>query len=443
MNLLSGIEVTILTLLIVFNIFIFTIILYLFSKLQMKLSYFHPGWIILSAIFLYGQLVPIYILLSNNINKVGNLFLYLYNFESLIIIYLMNTALLLIILFIEWVFIFNTKKDTSNNLCINRTEYISITITGFIILFIAFIRFYQDINSIQNINPSLIFDKVSRIETGGSSIISFTNLYIISFIFLFISFYKTTSKKMKVLIMTLFIVSSGLIFYTGTTMQVFMMFIALIYIGVKFKKINYKKLIIYLIMFLPVFYFLVQSMEAYRHHQLGLPYQFSILEIPDFTSFESVTGYISGFILLGSTELFKEYNLLDFIVGLLPGSVISIFNYDYTSITNIIHNSSLISSYGVYVPTIAISMMFLGGSSFFIFALFYIVIRFIFKILNSYGVKTFIISVTIYIDLFYIFRINIEAGLGKLRFDILLLVATLFIYIFIKSFIKKFSKKRM
>src|SRR5699024_1620691 len=141
-------------------------------------------------------------------------------------------------------------------------------------------------------------------------------------------------------------------------------------------------------------------------------------------------GYISGFVLLSSTELFSKYNLLDFFVGLFPSSLISIFNYDFTSITNLIHGSPLISSYGVYVPTLAISMMFFWESSLFIFAIFYMTIRMVFKILNSYGLKTFIISVMVYIDLFYFFRINIEAGLAKLRFDILLLLIALLLYVF-------------
>lgn len=443
MNLMSGMEVTILAVIILFNIIIFISILYLFSKAQLKVSYFHPGWIILAALFLYGQMIPIYLFLTNDVNGVENLFLYLYDFNSLVIIYLMNTALLIIILFIEMFFLMNRNNENKTNFNLNRIDYLAITTTGFIILIVAFIRFYQDFNNIQNTNPSLIFDKVSRIDTGGFSIITFTNLYMISFIFLFITLFNTYSKKLKIIIISLFLFASGLVFYTGTTMQVFIMFIALIYIGDKFGKINYKKLIIYSFIFLPVFYLLVQMTEAYRHHQLGLTYHFSIFEIPDLTSFESVTGYISGFILLNSTNLLTNYNLIDFIVGLFPGSIISFFNYDYTSITNIIHNSTLISSYGVFVPTLVVSMMFYWESAFLIFALFYIVVRIIFKVLNSYGIKSFIISVILYIDLFYFFRINIEAGLGKLRFDFVLLVSGLMLYLIIKIFIKKFSKKQV
>ncbi|TVT28911.1 oligosaccharide repeat unit polymerase [Salinicoccus cyprini] len=445
MSLLENNEKIILFCVIMFNFLIFLIIGNLLLKSQSKLKFLHPGWIILVSLFLYSQITPIYLLFVNITNISNQIFLSLYNFNDFLKIYLLYTFVAILILLCEIFILYylKDKKEEKLKLKINLSKSLAVLYIGFFLFALAVVMFIYSYNSLVNINANLIFDKVERIESNNiSSLISYINLYMASFIFLFIAFFNSNNKGLKTSIIFLFIVASLVVFYMGTTLQVLLMIIAFVYIGKAFDKVNVAKTIKYIIVILPIFFVLMNVSETYREYKLNLTDNFTIFSLPDLTTFESVTGFISGLILLNSDYIIESYGLIDFVLGLFPGSILNFINYEHIPMTTLIDNSFAVSSYSTYVPTLPVSMLPYIELSVIIIPLIYLIAFFIINILTSRSISLFVISTIFYIDLFYMIRINIEAWLGKLRLDIFVLLTFIILYKISEKILRKYISVR-
>lgn len=239
----------------------------------------------------------------------------------------------------------------------------------------------------------------------------------------------------------MFITFSFFIFYLGTTLQVFLMVIAFFYITFKYSANKFKKLLIYSVIIIPVFYFCVQLSEAYRLYKLKLTNKIDLVNLFDFSTFESITGYISGLIFLNTTNLKEKYNFTDLILGFLPGSVENKIGDQRITITEIINQSPFLTSNGLYVPTLPISMLFNVVLSIIILIIVYFSISYILYFLNRGSISKFLVSILIYIEIFYLLRINMEAWLGKLRLDLVILLVGIILYKFLNSYFYKINKK--
>lgn len=431
--------------LVLFNFVIISLIVYIFVKSQKYISFLHPGWLLLLSLALYGQVTPIFVLYADYGNISNNLFLRLFEFQKFIKIYSVYTFILLLILITEYFlyFIINKQGKYQQTLNVNLSKKLSISITGFLVYIFSMIIFITDYNSILNINPDLVFNKVERIENADvGSLLSFTNLYMISFLFLFLSFFLIKNFKLRFTILLLFFISSGLIFYMGTTMQVLLMIIAFVYLGLYFKEFTLQKVVKYTVIITPIFLLLMTISEEYRKYQLNLTSRMDFLSLPDFSVFESITGYISGFILLNSTYIIDNYSLIDVFLGVIPNSILSVMNIDHTSMTVLIRDSHLASSYGTYVPTLPISIIPYLWAAIVLIPILYLVIFFIIKILTQYNLITLLISTLFYIDLFYLIRINIEDWIAKFRFDLFILLIFFLLYKLIEIFLDNYIIKR-
>ncbi|OIS62109.1 O-antigen polymerase [Staphylococcus equorum] len=445
MYLLDINEKSILLLIIIISFILNSIYIYLTINYQKKINFLHPAWLIIAVLFLYGQLTPIYFFFVKIENITNPLLLRLFNFDDFIKIYIVY-IFVTVVFFILDLLIYSNLKYQPNYYKVEKlkeSQEVSIFLTGCIFYVLGIIIYIYNFNTINSVDSSFIFDKTQRlngeeIEAG----LNHTSFYITSFLFLFNSFYITRIKPIKIIIIIMFLVFSFMIFYLGTTLQVFLMIISFFYITYKYDVVKFKKLVISSSILIPLFYLLVQFSEAYRVYKLKLTNKIDLTNIFDFSSFESITGYISGFIFLNTNGIKHEYNMGDLIFGLLPGSFGRLIGEEGKNVTEIINGSPFVSSNGLYVPTLPISILFNIGITVLILIIAYLTISLLFIYLNKKSISKFILSIMLYIELFYLLRINIEAWLGKLRFDLVILVFALLLYKTLNNLFKNNKRER-
>ncbi len=437
-------EKIIIIILIICNVSIFIGHIIYLVKLQKNFNYLLPSWLVILALFLYAQFMPLYMIYAKKDFNINSTFLNVYDFRTFIIVYLVFTAVSILIFLVDVIFknsLRNKHISISSSSKIENFSHsnkMSFLLTGIIAYFIFLIIFLKDYNYLANMNMNLIFNKTERINNGVlESKISFTNLYMISFVFLLFSYFNFKNIYFKLSIIVLFLLSSSFIFYMGTTLQVLLMIILFLYFAYKFDRKSFKFYLKILVLILPIFWFLVLFSEAYRIYKLNLTAQIDIVGTTNFSTFETVTGYLSGLVVLKSDYIMNEYGLVDFFIGILPNTLVDLLGYDYKSITTLVDNSEMISVFGTYVPTLPISLIPYWYFSIFLFPLIYYFINFMFYILSKGGVITCVFSAILYVDLFYMVRINIEAAIGKARLDIFLLCIFIALYYVINSSIKK------
>ncbi|PTF26107.1 hypothetical protein BUY19_12525 [Staphylococcus cohnii] len=432
-------------LLIIFGSLILNFIYFLFTiNNQKKINYLHPGWLIIAVLFLYGQVTPIYVLFVQVEDINNHLFIRLFNFDYFIEIYLMYVLTTLLFFIVDLIFYssINNKNKIIEFSNFEKSKERSVFLTGVLLYVIGIIIFIYNFKTINSLDTQYIYDKTSRLNGDEINLgISHTSFYMVSFFFLFNSFYITNKKAIKTAIILMFITFSFFIFYLGTTLQVFLMVIAFFYITFKYSANKFKKLLIYSVIIIPVFYFCVQLSEAYRLYKLKLTNKIDLVNLFDFSTFESITGYISGLIFLNTTNLKEKYNFTDLILGFLPGSVENKIGDQRITITEIINQSPFLTSNGLYVPTLPISMLFNVVLSIIILIIVYFSISYILYFLNRGSISKFLVSILIYIEIFYLLRINMEAWLGKLRLDLVILLVGIILYKFLNSYFYKINKK--
>src|SRR5699024_11094008 len=208
-------------------------------------------------------------------------------------------------------------------------------------------------------------------------------------------------KLVKIFILILFIISSGFIFYMGTTLQVLLMLIVFIYFTYKFNRDLIKRYLISSVFIIPIFYFLVVFTEAYREYKLNLKSKIEISNVINFSTFETVTGYLSGLVVLKSRYIMENYGINDLIFGSLPNTLRNLLNYDYTPITNLVDESEIISVFSTYVPTLPVSLLPYWYIAIFVFPLFYYIIIILFFLLNNTEIIMYLISVIVFMNFFY------------------------------------------
>lgn len=442
-------EKLVLILMLIFNLLLISNHLIYLFKFQKKINFLLPSWLVVSVLFLYGQFMPLYLLYAKNDSTINNTFLSVYDFKTFLIIYITFTVVHILVFIVD-IFFSNTikmkKESTVQNYNLKKitvSKKYSLLLTGIIAFIIFMIVFINDYNYLSSMRGNLIFNKTERINNNVlDSKISFTNLYMISFLFLFISYFNFKKKMLRITILILFVISSSVIFYMGTTLQVLLMLIAFMYFAYKFDKNFLKKYLIRSTFLIPVFYFLVLFSGAYREYKLNLTSKIEIIGATNFSTFETVTGYISGLVVLKSDYIMNNYGINDFIIGLFPNTLTDLLGYDYTSITTLVDESEIISVFSTYVPTLPISLIPYWYISIFIFPIIYFIINYLFFILNKGGLIFYIVSAIIYVDLFYMIRINIEAAFGKMRFDLLLLSTFIMLYMVINKILKNLFIKR-
>lgn len=449
MSLTESIEKLVLILLLIFNLILISSHLKYLFKFQKKINFLLPSWLVVSALFLYGQFMPIYLLYAKIDTSINNTFLSVYDFKSFIIIYISYTIISILIFIVDIIFSNSIKnkgevnKNNYNFENMNVSKKYALFLTGIIAYILFLFVFMKDYNYLSSMSGNLVFNKTERINNNVlQTKISFTNLYMVSFLFLLFSYFTFKRKLVKIFILILFIISSGFIFYMGTTLQVLLMLIVFMYFTYKFNRGLIKRYLISSVFIIPIFYFLVVFTEAYREYKLNLNSKIEISSVINFSTFETVTGYLSGLVVLKSRYIMENYGINDLIFGSLPSTLRNLLNYDYTPITNLVDESEIISVFSTYVPTLPVSLLPYWYIAIFVFPLFYYIINILFFSLNKSGIIMYLISAIVYIDLFYMVRINIEAALGKIRLDLILLSVFIILYIILNKIVEKFIVKR-
>ncbi|WP_204237332.1 O-antigen polymerase [Mammaliicoccus sciuri] len=449
MSLTESNEKLILILLLIFNLILLSSHLKYLFKFQKKINFLLPSWLVVSALFLYGQFMPIYLLYAKIDTSINNTFLSVYDFKPFIIIYISYTIISILIFIVDIIFSNSIKnkgevyKNNYNFENMNISKKYALFFTGIIAYIIFLFVFVKDYNYLSSMSGNLVFNKTERINNNVlQTKISFTNLYMVSFLFLFFSYFTFKRKLVKIFILILFIFSSGFIFYMGTTLQVLLMLIVFMYFAYKFNRNLIKRYLISSVFIIPIFYFLVVFTEAYREYKLNLRSKIEISGVINFSTFETVTGYLSGLVVLKSSYIMENYGINDFIFGSLPNTLRDLLNYDYTPITTLVDESEVISVFSTYVPTLPVSLLPYWYIAICVFPLFYYIINILFFSLNKSGIIMYLISAIVYIDLFYMVRINIEAALGKIRLDLILLSVFIILYIILNKIVGKFIVKR-
>lgn len=449
MSLTESIEKLVLILLLIFNLILISSHLKYLFKFQKKINFLLPSWLVVSALFLYGQFMPIYLLYAKIDTSINNTFLSVYDFKSFIIIYISYTIISILIFIVDIIFSNSIKnkgevnKNNYNFENMNVSKKYALFLTGIIAYILFLFVFMKDYNYLSSMSGNLVFNKTERINNNVlQTKISFTNLYMVSFLFLLFSYFTFKRKLVKIFILILFIISSGFIFYMGTTLQVLLMLIVFMYFTYKFNRGLIKRYLISSVFIIPIFYFLVVFTEAYREYKLNLNSKIEISSVINFSTFETVTGYLSGLVVLKSRYIMENYGINDLIFGSLPSTLRNLLNYDYTPITNLVDESEIISVFSTYVPTLPVSLLPYWYIAIFVFPLFYYIINILFFSLNKSGIIMYLISAIVYIDLFYMVRINIEAALGKIRLDLTLLSVFIILYIILNKIVGKFIVKR-
>lgn len=449
MSLTESIEKLVLILLLIFNLILISSHLKYLFKFQKKINFLLPSWLVVSALFLYGQFMPIYLLYAKIDTSINNTFLSVYDFKSFIIIYISYTIISILIFIVDIIFSNSIKnkgevnKNNYNFENMNVSKKYALFLTGIIAYILFLFVFMKDYNYLSSMSGNLVFNKTERINNNVlQTKISFTNLYMVSFLFLLFSYFTFKRKLVKIFILILFIISSGFIFYMGTTLQVLLMLIVFMYFTYKFNRGLIKRYLISSVFIIPIFYFLVVFTEAYREYKLNLNSKIEISSVINFSTFETVTGYLSGLVVLKSRYIMENYGINDLIFGSLPSTLRNLLNYDYTPITNLVDKSEIISVFSTYVPTLPVSLLPYWYIAIFVFPLFYYIINILFFSLNKSGIIMYLISAIVYIDLFYMVRINIEAALGKIRLDLILLSVFIILYIILNKIVEKFIVKR-
>lgn len=449
MSLTESNEKLVLILLLIFNLILISSHLKYLFKFQKKINFLLPSWLVVSALFLYGQFMPIYLLYAKIDTSINNTFLSVYDFKPFIIIYISYTIISILIFIVDIIFSNSIKnkgevnKNNYNFENMNVSKKYALFLTGIIAYILFLFVFMKDYNYLSSMSGNLVFNKTERINNNVlQTKISFTNLYMASFLFLLFSYFTFKQKLVKIFILILFIISSGFIFYMGTTLQVLLMLIVFIYFTYKFNRDLIKRYLISSVFIIPIFYFLVVFTEAYREYKLNLKSKIEISSVINFSTFETVTGYLSGLVVLKSRYIMENYGINDLIFGSLPNTLRNLLNYDYTPITNLVDESEIISVFGTYVPTLPVSLLPYWYIAIFVFPLFYYIINILFFSLNKSGIIMYLISAFVYIDLFYMVRINIEAALGKIRLDLILLSVFIILYIILNKIVEKFIVKR-
>ncbi|MFH4919677.1 O-antigen polymerase [Staphylococcus cohnii] len=449
MSLTESNEKLVLILLLIFNLILISSHLKYLFKFQKKINFLLPSWLVVSALFLYGQFMPIYLLYAKIDTSINNTFLSVYDFKPFIIIYISYTIISILIFIVDIIFSNSIKnkgevnKNNYNFENMNVSKKYALFLTGIIAYILFLFVFMKDYNYLSSMSGNLVFNKTERINNNVlQTKISFTNLYMVSFLFLLFSYFTFKRKLVKIFILILFIISSGFIFYMGTTLQVLLMLIVFIYFTYKFNRHLIKRYLISSVFIIPIFYFLVVFTEAYREYKLNLKSKIEISSVINFSTFETVTGYLSGLVVLKSRYIMENYGINDLIFGSLPNTLRNLLNYDYTPITNLVDESEIISVFSTYVPTLPVSLLPYWYIAIFVFPLFYYIINILFFSLNKSGIIMYLISAIVYIDLFYMVRINIEAALGKIRLDLILLSVFIILYIILNKIVEKFIVKR-
>ena len=449
MSLTESNEKLVLILLLIFNLILISSHLKYLFKFQKKINFLLPSWLVVSALFLYGQFMPIYLLYAKIDTSINNTFLSVYDFKPFIIIYISYTIISILIFIVDIIFSNSIKnkgevnKNNYNFENMNISKKYALFLTGIIAYILFLFVFMKDYNYLSSMSGNLVFNKTERINNNVlQTKISFTNLYMVSFLFLLFSYFTFKRKLVKIFILILFIISSGFIFYMGTTLQVLLMLIVFIYFTYKFNRDLIKRYLISSVFIIPIFYFLVVFTEAYREYKLNLKSKIEISNVINFSTFETVTGYLSGLVVLKSRYIMENYGINDLIFGSLPNTLRNLLNYDYTPITNLVDESEIISVFSTYVPTLPVSLLPYWYIAIFVFPLFYYIINILFFSLNKSGIIMYLISAIVYIDLFYMVRINIEAALGKIRLDLILLSVFIILYIILNKIVEKFIVKR-
>jgi len=449
MSLTESNEKLVLILLLIFNLILISSHLKYLFKFQKKINFLLPSWLVVSALFLYGQFMPIYLLYAKIDTSINNTFLSVYDFKPFIIIYISYTIISILIFIVDIIFSNSIKnkgevnKNNYNFENMNVSKKYALFLTGIIAYILFLFVFMKDYNYLSSMSGNLVFNKTERINNNVlQTKISFTNLYMVSFLFLLFSYFTFKRKLVKIFILILFIISSGFIFYMGTTLQVLLMLIVFIYFTYKFNRDLIKRYLISSVFIIPIFYFLVVFTEAYREYKLNLKSKIEISNVINFSTFETVTGYLSGLVVLKSRYIMENYGINDLIFGSLPNTLRNLLNYDYTPITNLVDESEIISVFSTYVPTLPVSLLPYWYIAIFVFPLFYYIINILFFSLNKSGIIMYLISAIVYIDLFYMVRINIEAALGKIRLDLILLSVFIILYIILNKIVEKFIVKR-
>ncbi|MDW4126517.1 O-antigen polymerase [Staphylococcus saprophyticus] len=449
MSLTESNEKLVLILLLIFNLILISSHLKYLFKFQKKINFLLPSWLVVSALFLYGQFMPIYLLYAKIDTSINNTFLSVYDFKPFIIIYISYTIISILIFIVDIIFSNSIKnkgevnKNNYNFENMNVSKKYALFLTGIIAYILFLFVFMKDYNYLSSMSGNLVFNKTERINNNVlQTKISFTNLYMVSFLFLLFSYFTFKRKLVKIFILILFIISSGFIFYMGTTLQVLLMLIVFIYFTYKFNRDLIKRYLISSVFIIPIFYFLVVFTEAYREYKLNLKSKIEISSVINFSTFETVTGYLSGLVVLKSRYIMENYGINDLIFGSLPNTLRNLLNYDYTPITNLVDESEIISVFSTYVPTLPVSLLPYWYIAIFVFPLFYYIINILFFSLNKSGIIMYLISAIVYIDLFYMVRINIEAALGKIRLDLILLSVFIILYIILNKIVEKFIVKR-
>ncbi|UXS36969.1 O-antigen polymerase [Staphylococcus delphini] len=449
MSLTESNEKLVLILLLIFNLILISSHLKYLFKFQKKINFLLPSWLVVSALFLYGQFMPIYLLYAKIDTSINNTFLSVYDFKPFIIIYISYTIISILIFIVDIIFSNSIKnkgevnKNNYNFENMNISKKYALFLTGIIAYIIFLFVFVKDYNYLSSMSGNLVFNKTERINNNVlQTKISFTNLYMVSFLFLLFSYFTFKRKLVKIFILILFLISSGFIFYMGTTLQVLLMLIAFMYFTYKFNRSLIKRYLISSVFIIPTFYFLVLFTEAYREYKLNLSSKIEISDVINFSASETVTGYLSGLVVLKSRYIMENYGINDFIFGSLPNTLRDLLNYDYTPITTLVDESEIISVFSTYVPTLPVSLLPYWYIAICVFPLFYYIINILFFSLNKSGIIMYLISAIVYIDLFYMVRINIEAALGKIRLDLILLSVFIILYIILNKIVGKFIVKR-
>src|SRR5699024_1345611 len=229
---------------------------------------------------------------------INNTFLSVYDFKPFIILYISYTIISILIFIVDIIFSNSIKnkdevnKNNYNFENMNVSKKYALFLTGIIAYILFLFVFMKDYNYLSSMSGNLVFNKTERINNNVlQTKISFTNLYMVSFLFLLFSYFTFKRKLVKIFILILFIISSGFIFYMGTTLQVLLMLIVFIYFTYKFNRDLIKRYLISSVFIIPIFYFLVVFTEAYREYKLNLKSKIEISNVINFSTFETVTGY--------------------------------------------------------------------------------------------------------------------------------------------------------
>lgn len=455
MGLLDSNEKVILCITVILFIGILIINFLLISINQKKITFFHPGWLLNCLIMFYGLTTPIYILLkSKEYYAMNSLFINLYSFEKFWFIFILYFIVIFVFTFCEVIILFCLKDkkkvqftDADN---LKGWEYQSFIVVITILITILFGSILYHISLFGGFDSEVILNKVTRYENPGGKgfSIPYTPLY--QTIFLFWFFYLIKNNLGNIKRQTVFWVSflffTGFILYMGTTLQVLMVVLGMLFILFVFKKEfilrRWKKVTFILFLLAIVF----EASQNYRDIKLGINDMSlkNLIQFPDLTRFETITGYVPGLVLLSDESIFSEITISSFILSMFPNSIKGIVTEQSFNLTDLIHNSSANTAYGTYTVTMPISLysaLGLIGLTLSVFIIYLVTFQFIYYCFIKGNYFIFIATI-LFCNTFYLVRLDTAAWLGKLRLDIFLVIGIITITLFFHGLLRSYFRRK-